>query len=217
MPKFVILWTDGAIWLLIVALIAYTVTVLRNPQLAANWAKVFRDAPALASSLVLALCLLVTLLDSVHFRPRLPPSPTATVAENAAPAYASSTRSLLDQVLWELIQSRESTYSRPLSYLGFTKESLIVNGEVQRVAPRLQFGGQHLADPETQWLGDVAAKAGRGALFGAVFALLLSAALLLGISRAQACRWPRSGRSFARGPRPYPGMSRWPRCGYCAC
>ena len=61
MPKLVILWTDGAIWLLIAALVAYTVTVLRKPQLAANWAKVFRDAAALSSSLVLVLCLLVTL------------------------------------------------------------------------------------------------------------------------------------------------------------
>jgi len=185
MPKFVLLWTDGAIWLLIAALVAYTVTVLRKPQWAANWAKVFRDAPALVSSMVLVLCLLITLLDSVHFRPQLPPVAGAPAAENATPAYASSTRSLLDQVLWDLIQSRESTYSRPLSYLGFTKESLIVNGEVQRVAPRLQFGGKHLADPETQWLGDVAAKAGRGALLGAVFASLLSAALLLAISRVQ--------------------------------
>ncbi len=182
MPKFVILWTDGAIWLLIAALIAYTFTVLRKPQLAANWAKVFRDAPALASSLVLVLCLIVTLLDSVHFRPRLPPAPGAT---NATPAYESRTRSLLDQALWDLIQSRESTYSRPLSYLGFTKESLIVNGEVQRVAPRLQFGGKHLAEPETQWLGDVAAKAGQGVLLGAVFALMLSAGLLSAVSLVQ--------------------------------
>ena len=185
MPKFVILWTDGAIWLLIAALVAYTVTVLRKPQLAANWAKVFRDAAALSSSLVLVLCLLVTLLDSVHYRPRLPPAPTATGAANAAPAYESRTRSLLDEALWGLIQSRESTYSRPLSYLGFTKESLIVNGQAQRVAPRLQFGGKHLTDPATQWLGDVAAKAAKGAVLDALFALLLSAALLLAISRAQ--------------------------------
>ena len=185
MPKFVMLWTDVAIWLLIAALVAYTVSVLRKPLLAANWAKVFRDAPALASSLVLVLCLLVTLLDSVHYRPRLPPSTTATGAANAAPAYESRTRSLLDAAMWDLIQSRESTYSRPLSYLGFTKESLIVNGEVQRVAPRLQFGGKHLTDPETQWAGDVAAKAGKGVLLGALAALMFSGALLLWLARAQ--------------------------------
>jgi peptide/nickel transport system permease protein len=182
MPKFVVLWTDGAIWLLIAALVAYTVTVLRKPQLAANWARVFRDAPALASSVVLLLCLLVTLLDSVHYRPRLPP---AAGAVNATPSYESRTLSLLDEALWDLVQSRESTYSRPLSYLGFTKESLIVGGEVKRVAPRLQFGGKHLSDPETQWLGDIAERAGKGLLLGAGFALLLSIALLSALTLAQ--------------------------------
>jgi len=47
MPKFVLLWTDAAIWLLVAALAAYAVMVVRRPQLAANWRKVFHDAPAL--------------------------------------------------------------------------------------------------------------------------------------------------------------------------
>ena len=160
MPKFVLLWTDGAIWLLLAALIAYAVMVLRRPQLRANWSKVFRDAAALASSLVLALCLLLTLLDSVHYRPRLP----AATGSNGATvqAYDSRTRSVLDAVLWRLLESRESTYSRPLSYLGFTKESELVNGEVARVAPRLKFGGVHLTDPANQWAGDLATRAAQG-------------------------------------------------------
>ena len=42
MPKFVLLWTDVAIWLLIAAAIAYTVMVRRNANLRANWSKVFQ-------------------------------------------------------------------------------------------------------------------------------------------------------------------------------
>jgi peptide/nickel transport system permease protein len=179
MPKFVLLWTDAAIWLLIAAMVAYAVMVLRRPQLAANWGKVFRDAPALASSLVLLICLFVTLLDSVHYRPLLPPAPGVA---GAAPAYDSRTRSLLDAALWRLIQQRESTYSRPLSYLGFTKESVLVGGEVQRVAPRLQFGGAHLTDPATQWAADLASRAGLGLLIGAGLALLLCGALVLAVA-----------------------------------
>jgi peptide/nickel transport system permease protein len=187
MPKFVVLWTDGAIWLLLAALVGYAWMVLRKPQLAATWGKVFRDAPALASSLVLALCLVVTMLDSVHYRPRLPPAAGAT---NAAPAYESRTRSLLDAALWGLVESRESTYSRPLSYLGFTKESLLVNGEVKRVAPRLEYGGRHLGrDPESQWAGDIALRALRGLVVGAVVAVLLSAALLAMLARMQKQTW----------------------------
>ncbi|MCY7316453.1 MAG: ABC transporter permease, partial [Rubrivivax sp.] len=153
MPKFVLLWTDVSIWLLLAAVVAYVVSVLRKPELAAKWGRVFRAPAALASSIVLVLCLAITLLDSVHFRPLLPPAPDLP---NAAPAYDARTRSLLDVMLADLLSARESTYSRPLSYLGFTKESLVVDGQVQRVAPRLEFGGAHLKDPQVGWLPDLA-------------------------------------------------------------
>ena len=198
MPKFVLLWTDAAIWMLFLALVAYVVAVLRKPQLAANWSKVFRDAPALASSLVLGMCLLLTLADSVHYRPRL------SSAQGAAVAYESSTRSLLDAVLWDLVQAREPTYSRPLSYLGFTKESVLVNGTVERVAPRLEFGGRHLRDPETQWLGDIATRAGWGLLLGAAAALLISVALLGAIAKAKRQSLAGTSREVFRRKTPVP-------------
>jgi peptide/nickel transport system permease protein len=182
MPKFVLLWTDAAIWLLVAALVAYAVSVLRKPELAAKWGRVFRNAPALASSIVLVLCLGVTLLDSVHFRPLLPPAPGV---KDAAPAYDSRTRSLLDVALADLLAARESTYSRPLSYLGFTKESLLVDGHVQRVAPRLQFGGSHLQDPATQWLGDVSVRASQGLFVGVVAGAMACALLVWAIARAR--------------------------------
>src|SRR5512137_2731468 len=111
MPKFVLLWTDVAVWLLIAALVAYALVVRRQPNLAATWRKVFADAAALASSVVLAVCLLLTLADSVHFRNRLPP---AAGAPAGSVAYDARVQSLLDVVLRPLVQSRESTYSRPL-------------------------------------------------------------------------------------------------------
>ena len=174
LPKFVLLWTDGAIWLLLGALFAYAVMVLSKPQLAASWGRVFRDAPALASSVVLALCLAVTLLDSVHYRVPLP-----SVAGQTTVAYDTRTRSLLDALLADLVDARETTYSRPLAYVSFTKESVLVNGVVQRVAPRLQFGGAHLQDPARQWLPDIAARGGAGLLWGAL-AALVAGGLLVG-------------------------------------
>ena len=172
MPKFVLLWTDAAIWLLLAALVAYAVMVLRRPQLAANWGRVFRDAPALASSIILLLCLGVTMLDSVHYRPLLPPAEGMAAS---APAYEARTLSLLDAALQDLVDRREQTYSRPLSYLGFTKESLLVDGEIQRVAPRLTFAGSHLQEPAVQWLPDVLRLASIGLAAGALAAVLLGA------------------------------------------
>jgi peptide/nickel transport system permease protein len=180
MPKFVVLWTDAAIWLLLAAMLTYAVTVVRRPQLAANWRKVFRDAPALASALVLLICLFITLLDSIHYRPRLA---GANAAASTTAAFDARTRSLLDAALWDLVQSRESTYSRPLSYVGFSKESVLVNGEVQRVAPRLEFGGKHLTDPAKQWAGDITSKVVQGLAMGAVLATVLCAALVFLVAR----------------------------------
>jgi peptide/nickel transport system permease protein len=181
MPKFVLLWTDAAMWLLAVALLLYVRMVLRRPGLLATWKKVFGDAAALASSVVLVLCLVITLLDSVHYRPLLPPAAGA----EAAAAYDTRTRSLLDALLVRLVDSREATYSRPLSYVGFTKESVEVDGQVQRIAPRLQFGGAHLQDPERDWIPDLAWRSALGVLLGTLLAALLSVVLLAWAARGR--------------------------------
>ncbi|MFN9746953.1 MAG: ABC transporter permease [Betaproteobacteria bacterium] len=182
MPKIVILWTDAAVWLMLAALLAYGVAVWRAPEKRQRWARVFRDGAALASTIVLLLALGVTLLDSVHYRPLLPPAPGAGAGQ---PAYDTRTRSLLDALLADLVQGRESTYSKPLAYLGFTKESVVVGGEVQRVAPRLQFGGAHLADPATQWLPDLVRRASLGLAAGAVGAALAVLLLVAALARAR--------------------------------
>jgi peptide/nickel transport system permease protein len=190
MPKFVLLWTDAAIWLLVAALVAYAVRVLRKPDLRNTWSRVFRDAAALSSSIVLLVCLAITLLDSVHYRPLLPPAPGATEA-----AYDTRTRSLLDAWLGELIDSREATYSRPLSYLGFTKETVMVDGEARRVAPRLQFGGSHLAKPEEQWAADVLTRGAIGLAAGAAAAALLCALLVAAVAHGRTAGF---GETWAR-------------------
>ena len=196
MPKLVVLWTDAAIWLMALALAGYVLMVLHRPGLAANWHKVFRDPAALASAVVLLLCVGVTLLDSVHYRPLLPP---AAGASADAPAHDTRTRSLLDALLMRLIDSREATYSRPLSYVGFTKESVEVDGEVQRIAPRLKHGGAHLSDPETQWLPDLAWRGALGLLLGVAGAALLSVALLSVVSRRDGGPWRQRVAAAWRG------------------
>jgi peptide/nickel transport system permease protein len=182
MPKIVILWTDAAVWLMVLALAGYAWSVCRTPEKRQRWGRVFRDGGALASSIVLVLAVGVTLLDSVHYRPLLPP---ATGAEASVPAYDTRTRSLLDALLADLVDGRESTYSKPLSYLGFTKESVVVDGEVRRVAPRLQFGGAHLADPAEQWLPDLVRRGSWGLAGGALGAALAGLLLLAALARAR--------------------------------
>jgi peptide/nickel transport system permease protein len=178
MPKFVLLWTDAAVWLLVIAGLFYAWHVRRSPNLRANWRKVFGDAPALASSVVLAACLAITLADSVHYRPQLPPVAGAAAG---SVAYDTRTQSLLDAMLSRLVDSRETTYSRPLAFVSFTKES---DDAGLRTAPRLTYGGAHLGkDAAAQWAGDVVQRAGLGLVGGLAGAAALSA-LLIALTRA---------------------------------
>lgn len=186
MPKFVLLWTDAAVWGLVLALCVYVWHVRRRPNLRASWRKVFSDAPALASSVVLAACLLVTLADSLHYRSLLPPTPGAAAG---SVAYDTRTRSLLDGLLVRLVESRETTYSRPLSYVSFTKESVDRDGKVERVAPRLLHGGAHLSDPSAQWVGDLLLRAALGALAGLLGAGALAALLVAALARSTGQGW----------------------------
>ncbi len=133
MPKLVLLWTDGVVFALVALLTWYVWHVRRRPDLRARWLAVFQDGPALGGSIVIALGLLVALVDSVHFRPRLDAVPGAAQA-----AYDTRTLSLLDVMLRHLVDSREATYSAPLATHGFTRESVIVDGVAQRVHPRLR-------------------------------------------------------------------------------
>lgn len=181
MPKLVVLWTDAALWALVLALAVYFRHVARTPNLRAIWGKVLRDAPALSALVVFALFAAVALLDSVHFRRALPPAPGA--AADAPVFYATRTESLLDVLLARPIAMRETTYSKPLATHGFTKESVEVDGRTERVYPRLEHAGRHLADPQAEHAGDVARRAAAGLAGGLAVAAL--AFVLVGAVRAR--------------------------------
>ncbi len=180
MPKFVLLWTDVSVWLLLLAFAVYAWWVRRSPGLSANWRKVFTDAAALSSALVLLFCLGITALDSLHFRSALP---MAAGTKNTQVAYDTNTQSLMDSLFATVLKSRETTYSRPLAYLGFTKESVVIKGQVVRTAPRLKFGGAHLVDPAADWALDVTQRVLAGALAALAMTLALSALVLSRLAR----------------------------------
>jgi peptide/nickel transport system permease protein len=175
--KFVFLWTDVVIWALVLLLLVYGWMVSRSPTWRVSWGKVFRDAPALASAVIVLLCLGVTAVDSIHYRRALPSEPGRVVA------YEPRTRSALDAMLVSLIDSREATYSKPLAYVGFRKESVEVGGKVERVAPRLAFGGAHLKNPEQEWAGDVASRTVKGLIGGAIVSVLFGLVMVFALAR----------------------------------
>ena len=175
--KFVILWTDVALWALFILMLGYGIRVARNSTLRGTWGRVLRDAPALCSTLVLLLFVLVTALDSVHFRRALAPSAGQSggqqAGQNAGKVfYDTRTESLLDLVLARQINMRETTYSAPLGYLAITKQAITRDGQTVRELPRLLHGGAHLRNPTTDWQPDLQQRVLLGLLGGVVVALL---------------------------------------------
>ncbi len=171
MPKFVFLATDIALYALLIALGLYVRHVWRTPTLRQTWRSVLQDPVAMSAGVVLALFLLVAGLDSLHYRPLLPPVPGEK--SDAAPAYATSTLSVLDAVLAGPRGAREKTYSVPLGTHQYSKESLLIDGQTVRDYPRLAYGGAHLKDAEREWAGDIAQRSAIGLLGGGLGAALL--------------------------------------------
>ncbi|MDP3033453.1 MAG: ABC transporter permease, partial [Rhodocyclaceae bacterium] len=116
---------------------------------------------------VLLAFVLVALLDSLHYRERLPGD-----QEN----YAVEVRSALDAALTGLRTRAEKTYSAPLATHLFAKESL--DADLGRDFPRLQHGGAHLGDDLAAHDSDIAAKAVKGLGLGLLGTLVFGLASL---------------------------------------
>lgn len=169
--KLVLLWTDALLWLLVVAIVAYFTNLRKNPLARATWKHVFEDGPAVASAVVLGFALMLTLLDSIHYRVLLPTQHNAT--EKNTPAYSPTVYSLLDKVLEPMVAGQEKSYSAPLQIFALSKQTMLENGKTIRDYPRLKFGGAHLKNAEHHML-DLGFRALRGLVLGSlVFAMLI--------------------------------------------
>jgi len=197
MPKFVFLWTDFVLWLVVAAIVGYVVHVRHSPNLRATWRHVLHDAPAMAAAVVLGVFITIALLDSVHFRPRL--AATEGAAADASVAYGTRTLSLLDVLLSHATDAREKTYSVPLAWWSFQRETAIVDGKEVREPPRLAFGGSHLKDPTHEWIPDLVSRSINGVIGGLMVAALLALTIAALAGRRSGHGLRRSLGEIARG------------------
>ena len=180
----VLLWSDLLIWLLVLASVALGAFSMRNPPLRAAWRRLGRSRPGMAAATVLMAFVLVGLVDSVHYRPRL-----KNIDPGQPPVYAVEVLSALDAIAAPLRTRTEKTYSAPLATRAYAKESVEVRGpdgrvHTQRDFPRLKYGGAHLGDDETRRNADVL----HSALPAAVLALMLVLGVSLGVAALLARR-----------------------------
>jgi peptide/nickel transport system permease protein len=171
MFKPVILWSDALFMLLLVVATLGFWWGRRQTHLQAGWAKVALRPAGMAAATLLAVFLFVGVLDSLHYRAQLP------LEEGKPPAYSVEVLSALDALLMPLKTRTEKTYSAPLATHLYSKETVESDhGEVQRVYPRLKFGGVHLGDDLARYDNDVTGLVLRGLGWGLLFFVLVAIA-----------------------------------------
>ncbi len=157
-----VFWTDALIFLLVVMAAAFTWYARRKEHLRAPWRRVGRSRVAMSAATVLIVYVLIGLLDSIHYRPALE-------QENISggPEYASEVISVFDSLVSGLRERHEKTYSAPFATRLYAKETTqLPDGTQQRIYPRLEHGGAHLADPDNKGRDILSLTAG-GAVQGA--------------------------------------------------
>jgi len=175
----VILWTDALLYLLLIALTAFVVYVLRTPHARGPWRRVFSSHVGMAALVILCAYLVVGVLDSIHYRPAVPGGKPGHTR------YSPEVLSLLDRIVAPLREHSEQTYSAPFATRLYTRQVVTgPQGKKRQVYKRLKYGGANLTDPATQEAGDIA----RRALAGTGWGLLISAAAAGALILLLACR-----------------------------
>src|SRR5574338_333231 len=160
--KPVILATDALLFLLLAIVLGAMWRARHSEPVRAAWREVGRSSAGMAAATLLAAYLVVGLLDSLHYRPALPPAPGATET-----VYSGEVLSTLDAMLSGLRSRTEKTYSAPLADTLYSKETVdLPDGQQARIYPPLKFAATQLAKPATELESDVLRRAGHGLLAG---------------------------------------------------
>jgi len=169
----VVLWTDALVFLLLVLAVAFALYARRHEHLRAPWRRVVRSRVGVVALVVLGFYVVVGLMDTVHFRLRLPDQ-----QPGAQTQFAPQVLSVLDVLLRPLRDGQEKTYSAPFATHLFVKEAIAQpDGSVVRDFPRLAYGGRHLSNPK-QRRPDILARGFWGAAQGLVIWSLVAWGLI---------------------------------------
>lgn len=166
----VVLWTDALIFVLLLGMIVLSVSMLRNPRMSRPLRQIGTSKTGMVSLTVLLFFVAVGLLDSMHFHSK----------------DSNEIVSVLDQWLSPIRLHGEKTYSAPFAAHLFGKELMVLeDGSPVWAYPRLQYGGAHLDDPESELFFDVLMKASIGFIKSAIPAVIVLVLLVQRLRRRQ--------------------------------
>ncbi|MBA3756541.1 MAG: ABC transporter permease, partial [Nitrosomonas sp.] len=171
----IILWTDALIYLFVVIVLCFIGYVRRHEHLLTPWKRVGHSASGMSALTILLVFLVIGLLDTVHFRPVLDHQ-----TNQGEKVYSVEVLSLLDILVTPLRTQVEKTYSAPLASHLYAKETIeLPDGKQVRTFARLEFGGAHLHNPETERMKDIAWRSAKGLAYGLLAWSLLIVGLVI--------------------------------------
>ena len=151
----VVLWTDLLLFGLLGCIVLAAWSARRSEPMRAAWGRVGASGVGMTSLTLLLVFVLVGLVDSLHYRERLEPA-GAEAAEARKAQLSTEVRSALDALAEPLRTRVEKTYSAPLAWQLFSKQTVEgKDGTQHREFPRLKYGGAGLQYPEQDLVGDV--------------------------------------------------------------
>jgi len=164
--KPVLLWSDLLIYALTFSVLLFFVLVKNNQQTRNRWLGVFQSRTGMLSFIIIMFYVFIALLDSIHYQKGI------TVGTETH--YSSEVSSFLDDILADLKNNTEVTYSKPFAMVSFAKENQYrPDGKLYRDYPRLLHGGVQLTT-EADKLDDILMRSAVALAWG----LLLSAFFL---------------------------------------
>jgi len=195
-----VLWTD----LLLFGLLACTLiagwSVRRSEPMRAAWRRVGESRVGMTSLTVLMVFLLVGLMDSLHYRERLAPAGGEQLAADDRRQLSTEVRSALDALAAPLRTRVEKTYSAPLAYQLFARQTVEgPDGSQKREFPRLKHGGADLKYPEHELDGDIVGRIGMGLAVAAVAWIVFAAVLVKVVAMSRRVPAGAAWRAIWRG------------------
>lgn len=171
--KFVLLWSDTLIFILVIALSMFFYKLRQDPLTRERWGQVFSSRLGMVAFTVIITYVGVALLDSLHFRRALE-TPEGMQTEEVF--YDNKVTSVFDLMTRGMGERFERTYSAPFALKSFEKKNMKdEQGRDTRDFAPLKYAGLDLSHPSEKW-PDILAKS----IVPLALGLLLSG-LLIGL------------------------------------
>ena len=165
--KFVFLWTDLLIIILLLSIIFLFYLIKTDRKVQLSWQKISKKRTNIIALTILGFYFFIAVIDSVHFRYALEGN------YDSSQDFSTEVVSILDVALNDLRANTEKTYSAPFALYGYSKEIVEIKPKIyewQKV--RLKHAGQHLQNDD-EFVFDVLSKISLGLFVGLLSSFLL--------------------------------------------